>query len=67
MGGVNKPVPLVAGDPAKVREEAFEALRARIDIIAPEYAVPLEAPLRGLLAIREAVDEWAAGRAQEEG
>ena len=66
MGGVNNPVTLVTGDPAGVRREVFEALHAGVDIIGPECAVPLEAPLGGLLAIREAVDEWAAERAKEE-
>jgi hypothetical protein len=35
-----------------------KTLSAEIDIIGPECAVPLGAPLRGLKAIRQAVDEW---------
>ena len=58
MGGVNDPVTLASGDVDAVRREVRAALDARIDIIAPECAVPLDAPLRGLLAIRQAVDEY---------
>ncbi len=58
MGGVNNPKTLASGDVEGVSREVVEALEAGIDIIGPECAVPLDAPLRGLRAIREAVDEY---------
>jgi [methyl-Co(III) methanol-specific corrinoid protein]:coenzyme M methyltransferase len=58
MGGVNNPVTLASGDAERVRREVFAALDARIDIIGPECAVPLNAPLAGLRAIRDAADEY---------
>jgi len=67
MGGVNNPATLASGDVAAVRREVFEALNAGIDIIGPECAVPLEAPLDGLLAVREAVDEYVEGSGSSEG
>ena len=65
MGGVNDPVTLASGDVDGVRREVRAALDAGIDIIAPECAVPLDAPLRGLLAIRQAVDEYVQGSGSE--
>jgi len=61
MGGVNDPYTLASGNVEGVHREVREALDAGIDIIAPECAVPLNAPLRGLRAIREAVDEYGGG------
>jgi len=61
MGGVNNPQTLASGDVAGVRREVFEALDANIDIIGPECAVPLNAPLGGLRAIRQAVDDYVSG------
>jgi MtaA/CmuA family methyltransferase len=58
MGGVNDPVTLASGDVASVRREVFAALDAGIDIIGPECAVPLNAPLAGLRAVREAADDY---------
>jgi [methyl-Co(III) methanol-specific corrinoid protein]:coenzyme M methyltransferase len=58
MGGVNNPVTLASGNAERVRREVFAALDAGIDIIGPECAVPLNAPLAGLRAIREAADEY---------
>jgi [methyl-Co(III) methanol-specific corrinoid protein]:coenzyme M methyltransferase len=58
MGGVNDPVTLASGDVARVRREVFAALDARIDIVGPECAVPLNAPLAGLRAIRDAADDY---------
>ena len=65
MGGVNDPATLASGDVASVRREVFEALDAGIDIIGPECAVPLDAPVDGLLAIREAVDEYVSRSERE--
>jgi [methyl-Co(III) methanol-specific corrinoid protein]:coenzyme M methyltransferase len=58
MGGVNNPVTLASGNAQRVRREVFTALDAGIDIIGPECAVPLNAPLAGLRAIRDAADEY---------
>jgi [methyl-Co(III) methanol-specific corrinoid protein]:coenzyme M methyltransferase len=58
MGGVNDPVTLASGNIERVRREVFAALDAGIDIIGPECAVPLNAPLAGLRAIRDAADEY---------
>lgn len=52
-GNVNNPVTLLARGPEEVRVEAQRAVDAGVDIIAPECAVPLRAPLRNLMAIVE--------------
>jgi len=67
MGGVNDPLTLAAGDVDGVRREVREALAAGIDIIGPECAVPLDAPVRGLKAIREAVDDWFRENRKDKG
>jgi [methyl-Co(III) methanol-specific corrinoid protein]:coenzyme M methyltransferase len=43
-----------------VRQEVFYALDAGVDIIAPECAVPLDAKLENVIAIKESVDEYYA-------
>lgn len=52
-GNVNNPTTLLAGTPEQVRAEAQRAIDAGVDIIAPEYAVPLQTPLANMRAIVE--------------
>jgi len=62
VGNINSPVTLYAGTPDEVKREAFEALDGGVQIIAPEGAVPISTKLENILAIPEAVPEWAAAR-----
>ena len=59
MGGVNNPQTLCFGTPADVRREVVEALAAHFEIIGPECAVPLNAPLSQLDALTEAFFDLA--------
>lgn len=52
-GNVNNPITLFAGGPEDARAEAQAAIDAGVDIIAPECAVPLQAPVANLKAIVE--------------
>ncbi len=52
-GNVNNPITLYARGPAEARAEAQAAIDAGVDIIAPECAVPLQAPVANLKAIVE--------------
>ena len=52
-GNVNNPVTLFARGPKEARAEAQRAIDAGVDIIAPECAVPLQAPVVNLKAIVE--------------
>jgi len=54
MGNINNPQTLLAGTPEDVAEEVAVCLRAGIEIIAPECAVPLTTPTRNLQAIERA-------------
>lgn len=53
-GGVNNPHTLCFGTPEEVREEVAAALDAKFEIIGPECAVPLNAPLSQLRAMTQA-------------
>jgi [methyl-Co(III) methanol-specific corrinoid protein]:coenzyme M methyltransferase len=52
-GNVNNPITLYSRGPEEARAEAQAAIDAGVDIIAPECAVPLQAPLANLQAIVE--------------
>ncbi len=54
MGNINNPQTLLAGTPEDVADEVAVCLRAGIEIIAPECAVPLTTPTRNLQAIERA-------------
>jgi methylthiol:coenzyme M methyltransferase len=60
IGNINNPETLLSGTVEDVRHEVFRALEAGIDIIAPECAVPLNASMDNVRAIRECVDEYYA-------
>ena len=47
-----------AGSPDDVRREVRRALDAGVDIIAPECAVPLDAPMANVKAVADAVKEY---------
>jgi [methyl-Co(III) methanol-specific corrinoid protein]:coenzyme M methyltransferase len=53
-GGVNNPQTLCFGSPEEVRREVAATLDAGFDIIGPECAVPLNAPLSQLRALTDA-------------
>lgn len=57
-GNINNPQTLLRGSRADVRREVFAALDAGIDIIAPECAIPLDAKLENVIAVKESVDEY---------
>ncbi|MCC7355648.1 MAG: MtaA/CmuA family methyltransferase [Anaerolineae bacterium] len=56
-GNVNNPVTLFSRGPEEVRAEAQRAIAARVSIIAPECAVPLQTPIRNLQAIVETCED----------
>lgn len=58
MGNVNNPLTLLQGTPDDVAAEVAAALKARVEIIAPECAVPLTTPTENLQAVAEAARAW---------
>ncbi len=59
-GNINNTRTLLQGSREDVRQEVFYALDAGVDIIGPECAVPLDAKLENVIAIKESVDEYYA-------
>ncbi|MBI3987632.1 MAG: MtaA/CmuA family methyltransferase [Lentisphaerae bacterium] len=57
MGGVNNVQSLRSGDTARIEQDVREAVAAGIHVIGPECAIPLDTPLRGLKAIRPALEK----------
>jgi [methyl-Co(III) methanol-specific corrinoid protein]:coenzyme M methyltransferase len=57
VGNINNPTTLLRGTPEDVRQQVRYSVAAGVNIIAPECAVPLQAPLRNLRAIVEAAQE----------
>ena len=62
VGNVNNPETLYAKGPEEVRAEVLKNLEAGVQMIGPECAVPLQAPIENLRAIRATVDEWHGAR-----
>lgn len=60
-GSVNNPVTLLRKGPVEVRAEVWNCLRAGVQLIAPECAVPLQTPVANLKAIVAAVREFGPG------
>lgn len=56
MGNINNPQLFLSGTPAQVREACNEVLFSGVQILAPEYAVPLTTPLENLMVLVEAAD-----------
>jgi [methyl-Co(III) methanol-specific corrinoid protein]:coenzyme M methyltransferase len=59
VGNVNNQETILTGTPDAVRREVRRVLDAGIDIIAPECAVPLDAPMANVKAVADAVKEYA--------
>ena len=55
IGNINNPTVLYTGTPDEVSERTRYALKAGVQIVGPECAVPLRTPLENLRAIRAAV------------
>ena len=58
VGNINNPLSILEGTPEDVEREAFYALNAGVDILAPECAVPVNGKLKNVIAIREARDKY---------
>jgi MtaA/CmuA family methyltransferase len=57
IGGINNPEVLLFGTPEDVKKQAHFAVKAGVEILAPECAIPLRTPNRNLKAIVEAAKE----------
>ena len=55
MGNINNPEILLNGTPEQVAEQARYALKAGVQVIGPECAIPPQTPLENLQAIAQAV------------
>jgi methanogenic corrinoid protein MtbC1 len=67
-GNINNPRTILEGTPEDVEREAFYALNAGVDILAPECAVPVNGKLANITAVREARDRYyETGRDEDRG
>jgi [methyl-Co(III) methanol-specific corrinoid protein]:coenzyme M methyltransferase len=58
VGNINNPSTLLNGTADEIRTAVHQALDAGIDIIAPECAVPLDAPMVNIKTVVEAVKSY---------
>jgi [methyl-Co(III) methanol-specific corrinoid protein]:coenzyme M methyltransferase len=62
VGNVNNPETIFSKGPDEVKAEVRKNLEAGVQMVGPECAVPLQAPIENLRAIHEAVIEWHGGQ-----
>ena len=60
VGNINNPKTILEGSPEDIRNEVIRVMDAGVDIIAPECAVPLNAPMANVKAVADAVKEYSA-------
>jgi MtaA/CmuA family methyltransferase len=60
-GNINNPQTILQGTPEDVEREAFYALDAGVDMLAPECAAPVNGKLANVIAVREARDRYYSG------
>ena len=58
VGNINNPETLFAKQPEDVRQEVRRNLDAKVQLVGPECAIPLQTALENLKAIPEAVRDW---------
>ena len=57
VGNINNAQTLLRGTPEDVYNQARYSIKAGVDILAPECAVPLQTPLANLKAIVAAAED----------
>lgn len=63
VGNINNPSTIFSKGPEEVEAEVIRNLEAGVQMIGPECAVPLQAPIENLTAIPRTVKKWHAARA----
>ena len=58
VGNINNPETLFAKEPEDVRQEVRRNLDAKVQLVGPECAIPLQTAIENLKAIPEAVQDW---------
>lgn len=58
VGNINNPETLFAKQPEDVRQEVRDNLDAKVQLIGPECAIPLQTAIENLKAIPQAVLDW---------
>ena len=58
VGNINNPETLFAKEPEDVRQEVRRNLDAKVQLIGPECAIPLQTAIENLKAIPQAVRDW---------
>ena len=58
VGNINNPETLFAKQPEDVREEVRSNLDAKVQLVGPECAIPLQTAIENLKAIPQAVLDW---------
>ena len=63
VGNINNPETLFAKQPEDVREEVRSNLDAKVQLVGPECAIPLQTAIENLKAIPQAVLDWHSEQA----
>ncbi len=58
VGNINNPETLFAKEPEDVRQEVYRNLEARVQLVGPECAIPLQTAIENLKEIPKAVQDW---------
>ena len=58
VGNINNPETLFAKEPEDVRQEVRSNLNAKVQLVGPECAIPLQTAIENLKAIPQAVQDW---------
>jgi MtaA/CmuA family methyltransferase len=67
VGNINNPESLLQGTPQQVYQEAMAVIRAGVDVVGPECAIPLATPNDNLIAITRAAQDFTAMLNRESG
>ena len=62
VGNINNPETLFSKGPQEVRAEVYKNLDAGVELVGPECAIPLQAPIENLVEIPRAVQDWHRDR-----
>ncbi len=63
VGNINNPETLFSKGAAEVRAEVYKNLNARVNLVGPECAIPLQTAIENLKEIPKAVRDWHRERA----
>ena len=67
VGNINNPESLLYGTPQQVYQETLSALKAGVNVVGPECAIPLATPNENLVSILRAAEDFSEGGSEAGG